>query len=97
MTSRDSNRVLRFDESDGSLSANSSPNSAAGWSPRSDCVSVPTAIFTYRAAGTNQVLRYNGTSGAFIDVFATTPVDSQPADLRFGPDGNLYVALFGGS
>jgi Ca2+-binding RTX toxin-like protein len=41
---------------------------------------------------TDSVLRYNGTTGAFIDVFVppgTGPV--QPTDMGFGPDGNLYV------
>lgn len=35
------------------------------------------------------VLRYNGTTGAFIDIFGST---EDPAGLTFGPDGNLYVA-----
>ncbi|HHM21848.1 MAG TPA: hypothetical protein ENJ20_07470, partial [Bacteroidetes bacterium] len=39
---------------------------------------------------TNNVLRFNGTTGAFMGVFAAG-VD-QPHDLVFGPDSNLYVA-----
>jgi DNA-binding beta-propeller fold protein YncE len=42
----------------------------------------------------NQVRRYNGTTGAFIDVFAIAPT---AGPLLFGPDGNLYVGLVGGS
>jgi DNA-binding beta-propeller fold protein YncE len=42
---------------------------------------------------TSSVLRYNGTTGAFIDTFAI-PVDAR--GLRFGPDGNLYVASYVG-
>lgn len=38
-----------------------------------------------------QVLRYNGTTDAFIDVFVDDP-DSAPNYLTFGPDGNLYVS-----
>jgi hypothetical protein len=36
--------------------------------------------------------RYNGTTGAFIDLFAMPlPPDQLPIGLLFGPDGNLYV------
>ena len=40
---------------------------------------------------TTEVIRYNGTSGSFIDVFASGGGLSTPKDLVFGPDGNLYV------
>ena len=40
------------------------------------------------------VLRYNGTTGAFMGAFATG-VDAR--GLRFGPDGNLYVASYDNS
>jgi hypothetical protein len=46
------------------------------------------------SASTNNVLRYDGVSGAFIDAFV--PAGSggltAPTALVFGPDGNLYVA-----
>lgn len=41
---------------------------------------------------TSQVLRYNGTTGAFMDVFAQGGGLGQPTSLTFGPDGNLYVS-----
>ncbi|MEQ1848790.1 MAG: hypothetical protein ABL983_24830, partial [Nitrospira sp.] len=45
---------------------------------------------------TDQVLRYNGTTGAFIDVFVTGILDG-PTGLTFGADGHLYVGdWFGG-
>ena len=45
----------------------------------------------------NQVLRYNGASGSFIDPFVTASSGglSFPDGLVFGPDGNLYVSSFG--
>lgn len=36
----------------------------------------------------NEIVRYDGTTGAFLDIFATV---SHPRGLTFGPDGNLYV------
>jgi len=42
---------------------------------------------------TNDVRRYDATTGAFIAML--TPVPS-PADMEFGPNGNLYVCSFYG-
>ena len=42
---------------------------------------------------TIEVLRYNGSTGAFIDAFVTTGLGgiTKPTSMVFGPDGNLYV------
>lgn len=40
----------------------------------------------------SNIKEYDGTTGAFITVFATTSISSNPLSLAFGPDGNLYVA-----
>ena len=44
------------------------------------------------AAGSrsDNVVRFNGQTGEFMDVFASEGLDG-PNSLRFGPDGNLYV------
>ncbi len=42
------------------------------------------------SAESNQILRYNGVTGAFIDVFAATGIN-RAGYCAFGPDGNLYV------
>ena len=42
--------------------------------------------------GSNEVKRYDGRTGAFIDTFAAGAGISGPFDLTFGPDGNLYLS-----
>jgi len=37
------------------------------------------------------VLQYDGTTGAFLSVFASQNLES-PRGILFGPDGDLYVA-----
>lgn len=45
----------------------------------------------YVADGSSKnVLRYNGTTGAFMDVFVSTGL-ARAGYTQFGPDGNLYV------
>ncbi len=44
------------------------------------------------SANNDQVLRYNGATGAFIAAFASGGGLDSPTGLVFGPDGNLYVA-----
>ncbi len=47
---------------------------------------------------TDQILRYDGATGAFLDVFAASPMPWQPAGIAFGPDASgdgspeLYVS-----
>ncbi len=43
----------------------------------------------------SEVIRYNGTTGAFMNVFATGGGGFE--DIAFGPDNNLYVAGYGNS
>ena len=52
------------------------------------------AFFDETTIGT-QVLRFDGTTGEFIDVFASGNGLNSPGVLTFGPDGNLYVNSFG--
>lgn len=45
----------------------------------------------YVLNGGTSIERYNGTTGAFIDAFASGNGLQEPMSLAFGPDGNLYV------
>jgi DNA-binding beta-propeller fold protein YncE len=47
--------------------------------------------------GTNQVLEYNGTTGAFVTPFVSAGSGglNQPYGLAFGPNGNLFVSSLG--
>ena len=51
------------------------------------------------SSGSNAILRYDGISGAYLDMFVTPASGglNSPGDLTFGPDGNLYVSSFGGN
>jgi streptogramin lyase len=48
---------------------------------------------------TNQILRYDGVTGNFLDVFVTAGSGglNGPGDLKFAPDGNLYVTSYAGN
>jgi hypothetical protein len=51
-------------------------------------------------ADTNEVLRYDGVTGAFLDTFVTTSGNGGldfPGGLQFDPDGNLYVSSYLGN
>jgi hypothetical protein len=41
---------------------------------------------------TDQVLRYDGTTGAYLGVFASGSMLDGPQGIEVGPDGNVYVA-----
>jgi sugar lactone lactonase YvrE len=46
------------------------------------------------SGATNQVLEYNGSTGAFVEAFVTAGSGglNTPHGITFGPDGNLYVS-----
>lgn len=49
------------------------------------------------SADTNEILRYDGETGVFLDTFVAARSGGllNPGDIAFGPDGNLYVSSLG--
>lgn len=52
------------------------------------CPSTDLLVLSY---GNDLVLRYNGTTGAFIGTFSRGKVDGPAIGMVYGPDGNLYI------
>lgn len=100
-----SNRILRFDGTTGELVDVFVPSGSGGletpegiaFGPDSTSDGIPELFVTSR--GTDQVLRYDGDTGAFIDVFADLGFQ-EPTGIVFGPDTSgdtipeLYVSGF---
>ena len=63
----------------------------------SQCGLTPSAVdLLVGSRNNNRVLRYNGTSGAFILTFQTGIGLFGPGGVGVGPDGNAYVSSAGG-
>ena len=87
--SRDS--ILRFAPTTGAI-----VNEFATGNGITDPVDVkigPDGLLYVSSEVSNNVLRYNAATGAFIDSFVTT---GNVEGIAFGSDGNLYVADWGG-
>ena len=80
----------------GSASAFIAAGSGGLSAPR-DVVQGPDGNIYVASAGNNSVLRYSGTTGAFLSTFVSSGSGglSSPDGVAFGPDGNFYVASEG--
>jgi sugar lactone lactonase YvrE len=101
VSNRLGNAVARYNETTGAFQGNFVTAGAGGVSQpvgmrRGPDGNIYVAAQNAGPNGDGQILRYNGATGAFIDVFASDGL-AQPSDLDFGPDGDLYVANFGGA
>lgn len=95
--SMDTNSVLRYDETTGAFVDQFDPHNlanlktpTAGVFGRDGNLYVCSGIFQTSPNGEN-VVQYNGTTGAFQTVFASQNIIGTRSVL-FGPDGDLYVA-----
>ena len=93
------NNVSKYDEITGAFLGNFIAAGAGGLTNPDDLTFGPDGNLYVSSAASNttgQILRYNGQTGAFIDVFAQGGGMARPYGSAFGPDGNLYVASFRG-
>jgi hypothetical protein len=100
ITSNDTHSVMRYDgktgaplPAPGQTGANFVPPRSGGLQNPAQFIFGPDGNLYVDSQTNNAVLRYDGTTGVFIDVFIPTGrggLDS-PRGLVFGPDGNLYI------
>jgi DNA-binding beta-propeller fold protein YncE len=99
VSSFDTDSVLRYDETTGAFAGAFVPTKSGGlrqpmgvaFGPDHNLY-VASGLEADQGTGHRDVLRYNGTTGAFIDDFADQNQLQSPRGILFGPDGNLYVA-----
>jgi streptogramin lyase len=88
--------ILEYDEQTGAFIGTFVPKGAIGLS--SGIVFGPDGNLYANDQGNDKILRFNGKTGDFIDIFADTQPTGlhRPEDLLFGADGNLYVSGLAG-
>lgn len=95
------NRVLRFSATTGAFKDTFIAEGSGGLRGPTGLTFGPDGNLYVAGYYSGNVLRYDGTNGAFIDAFVPTkPANqpgalSEPGPLKFGPDGHLYVGCFG--
>jgi sugar lactone lactonase YvrE len=95
VSSRGTNSIVRFSDAGVLIGDLVAPGSGGLDSPVGMIVR-GNELFV-ASQGTNSILRYHFQTGAFLGGFTSGGSLNQPADLAFGPDGNLYVSNFGGA
>jgi len=84
--------VLRYNGQTGAFIDVFVPAGSGGAVNLNEMVFGPNGNLFVSDFGASNVKEYDGTTGMFIKVFASTHVASNPEQLVFGPDGNLYLA-----
>lgn len=85
-------RVLRFSGTTGTLLGTFVSPGSGGLDNPFGLIFGPDGNLYVNSSHTGPVLRYNGVTGAFIDVFASDSSLTRSSYSVFGPDGNLYVS-----
>jgi hypothetical protein len=89
-----SNGVTRYDGTTGASLGTYITNGSGGLSGAGSMTFDSSQTYLYVTSSTNQILKYNARTGAFVGVAASAGV-SNPTDVKFGPDGLLYVLSSG--
>jgi DNA-binding beta-propeller fold protein YncE len=83
-------KVIRYNGTTGAFIDDFVPVGSGGLNGIEGLVFGPVGNLYVTSRVNNEILRYDGSTGTFLGVFATGGQNG-PVDLTFGPDGNLYV------
>ncbi|MCG8408990.1 MAG: M12 family metallo-peptidase [Phycisphaerales bacterium] len=90
VTSADDDRIMEFDL-DGNYLGDFVAPGVGGLDEPAGLTFGPDGNLYVSSSLTDNVLRYNGATGAFINIFASGGGLTAPFGLTFGPNGNLFV------
>ncbi len=85
-----SSGVSRYNGTTGAYLGTYITNGSGGLSGAGAMTFDSSQTYLYVTSSTNQVLKYNARTGAYVGVAASAGL-SNPTDVKFGPDGLLYV------
>ncbi len=81
--------VNEFDATTGAFIKTYNPGGGWMWS----ALYRPNGNVLATLSSVDKVVEFDGTTGAVIGVFANLPALTLPSDMRYGPNGNLYVKM----
>jgi sugar lactone lactonase YvrE len=92
VSGRNNATVVRYDGTTGAPLGTYVTSGSGGMSLPEGIAFDPSGSYLYVAStGSNQILKYNAQTGAFVGVAASTGL-SGPKSVKFGPDGLMYVS-----